>query len=56
MQTNSTVNRLDPELLGASLKASEGAPIVGQDMAVESGNGMTLAIPMPIVSLDFTRL
>ena len=35
---------LDPDFLGESPKASEGAPIVGQDMIVESGNARTIAI------------
>lgn len=35
---------LKPELLGESYKLSDGAPIVGLDNVVESGNGRTLAI------------
>jgi hypothetical protein len=35
---------LNPDLLGASTSAAEGAPIVGPDGVVESGNGRTLAI------------
>lgn len=35
---------LRPELLGESPKLSDGAPIVGMDNVVESGNGRTLAI------------
>ncbi len=35
---------LDPELLGESRLASDGAPIIGSDLMVESGNGRTLAI------------
>lgn len=35
---------LEPELLAESARASEGAPIVGQDDVVESGNGRTLAL------------
>lgn len=35
---------LRPELLGESPKLSDGAPIIGMDNAVESGNGRTLAI------------
>lgn len=35
---------LDPESLGRSGRADSGAPIVGDDMAVESGNGRTMAI------------
>lgn len=35
---------LDPELLGRNKMASDGAPIVGSDMVVESGNGRVMAI------------
>lgn len=35
---------LRPELLGESHKLSDGAPIIGMDNVVESGNGRTLAI------------
>ncbi len=35
---------LRPELLGESYKLSDGAPIIGMDNVVESGNGRTLAI------------
>lgn len=37
-------NRLEPEFLAASPKASEGAPIIGPDLAVESGNARTIAL------------
>ncbi len=43
-QVNSIANRLEPERVGASASTSEGAPIIGPDGAVESGNGRTLAI------------
>ena len=43
-QVNSIANRLEPERLGASASTSEGAPIVGPDGVVESGNGRTMAI------------
>ncbi len=43
-QINSMANRLEPERLGASASTAEGAPIVGPDGIVESGNGRTLAI------------
>ena len=36
--------RLQPERLGPSPEANSGAPIVGPDNVVESGNGRTLAI------------
>ncbi|KYQ83566.1 transglycosylase [Acinetobacter sp. NRRL B-65365] len=35
---------LKPELLGESYKLSDGAPIIGLDNVVESGNGRTMAI------------
>ncbi|MEW6045014.1 MAG: LPD38 domain-containing protein [Bacillota bacterium] len=38
------VNKLEPEFLGESPKASEGAPIVGPDLVVESGNGRVIAL------------
>jgi hypothetical protein len=37
-------SRLDPERLGISSEADRGAPIVGDDGVVESGNGRILAI------------
>ncbi len=37
-------NTLNPDRLGDSLYASVGSPIVGRDLAVESGNGRTMAI------------
>lgn len=33
-----------PELLGESVKASDGAPIIGPDAVVESGNARTIAL------------
>ncbi|ENV14269.1 hypothetical protein F965_00512 [Acinetobacter schindleri NIPH 900] len=41
-----TANNLDPESVGASGRADTGAPIVGDDMVVESGNGRTIAIKL----------
>lgn len=35
---------LNPERLGASAMAGEGAPIIGDDWMVESGNGRTLSV------------
>lgn len=35
---------LRPELLGESVKASDGAPIIGADGVVESGNARTIAL------------
>lgn len=37
-------NQIRPELLGASVKASDGAPIVGADGVVESGNARSIAL------------
>lgn len=37
-------NNLNPELLAESPKAADGAPIVGQDKVVESGNARTIAV------------
>ena len=39
-----TAKDLDPGLLGKTKKADSGAPIIGKDRIVESGNGRTLAI------------
>ena len=39
-----TANNLDPESLGNTSRVDTGAPIVGEDMVVESGNGRTMAI------------
>ena len=43
-QIENMANDLRPELLGESYKLSDGAPIIGLDNVVESGNGRTLAI------------
>lgn len=37
-------NAINPELLGASPKAGDGAPIIGVDNVVESGNARTIAL------------
>lgn len=37
---------LDPDMLGRTRNASAGAPIIGDDGVVESGNGRTMAIRM----------
>lgn len=37
---------LDPDSLGRTGRADTGAPIVGSDMVVESGNGRTMAIKL----------
>ena len=44
MQIDRIANNLDPELLGANRLASDGAPVIGNDGIVESGNGRILAI------------
>lgn len=43
-QIDSIANNLRPELLGASHRVADGAPIVGPDNVIESGNGRTLGI------------
>ena len=43
-QVNSIAANLEPDRLGPSPEANSGAPIVGPDGIVESGNGRTLAI------------
>ncbi len=43
-QIASIAASLNPQRLGASPLVSEGAPIIGPDLAVESGNGRSLAI------------
>ena len=43
-QISRIATQLRPDFLGESLKASEGAPIVGPDGVVESGNGRVLAL------------
>ena len=44
LQITKIANTLNPELLGESKTAIDGAPVVGKDMVVESGNGRTIAI------------
>lgn len=43
-QVREIMGKLDPELLGENPVASLGAPIVGPDMLVESGNGRVIAL------------
>ncbi|RZG74813.1 lytic transglycosylase domain-containing protein [Acinetobacter sp. WCHAc060025] len=43
-QIENMANDIKPELLGESYKLSDGAPIIGMDNVVESGNGRTMAI------------
>ena len=44
LQIQRIAGNLAPERLGASPTVSEGAPVIGPDQAVESGNGRVLAI------------
>jgi hypothetical protein len=44
VQIQNIAQKLNPVLVGESSKASDGAPIVGPDMVVESGNGRTIAM------------
>lgn len=44
VQVSQMAGNLQPERLGTSASAAEGAPIVGPDMLVESGNARTIAI------------
>lgn len=39
-----TAKDLDPDMLGKTRRADSGAPIVGEDLVVESGNGRSMAI------------
>ena len=43
-QIDSIAKNLKPEMLGPAREANSGAPIVGPDNIVESGNGRTLAL------------
>jgi hypothetical protein len=43
-QVNSIANQLEPARLGVSASTAEGAPIIGPDGVVESGNARTMAI------------
>lgn len=43
-QINRMAHNLDPELLGENRLASDGAPVIGTDNVVESGNGRVMAI------------
>jgi hypothetical protein len=43
-QVREIASRLDPERLGVSSEADRGAPIIGDDGMVESGNGRVMAI------------
>ena len=43
-QINRLVREFDPQLLTWSATAADGAPIIGPDLVVESGNGRTMAL------------
>lgn len=43
-QINTIASQLDPQRLGHSAEADRGAPIIGPDMIVESGNGRVMSI------------
>jgi hypothetical protein len=43
-QINTIASQLDPQRLGVSSEADRGAPIIGSDMIVESGNGRVTSI------------
>ncbi len=45
-QIHNIAKALDPDSLGRSNRADSGAPIIGPDMVVESGNGRTIAIKL----------
>lgn len=45
-QIHNIAKELDPDSLGRSNRADSGAPIVGEDLVVESGNGRTIAIKL----------
>lgn len=47
-----TSKELDPESLGRTGRVDTGAPIVGEDLVVESGNGRTIAIKMAYANGD----
>jgi len=44
VQIKKIASKLDPVLLGDSVKASDGAPIIGDDGVVESGNARVLGV------------
>ena len=43
-QVNRIANNLDPELVANNRLASDGAPVIGPDLVVESGNGRVMGI------------
>jgi len=50
LQVENMVAALNPEMLAASPTTAQGAPVVGPDMVVESGNGRSMAIKRAYVS------
>jgi hypothetical protein len=44
LQVQQMAQKLNPERLGESASVTGGAPIIGEDMVVESGNGRVIAI------------
>ena len=44
LQVENIINNLQPEFLGENIKITDGAPIVGSDGIVESGNGRIIAL------------
>ena len=46
LQIQDIANNLKPELYGISHQTSDGAPIVGKDGVVESGNGRSIALKL----------
>lgn len=47
--------KLNPELLGANILASDGAPIIGPDVVVESGNGRAIALKTVYSNDDYNK-
>ncbi|WP_373691051.1 hypothetical protein [Endozoicomonas sp. ONNA2] len=54
-QIREIANNLEPAWLGSSPKASDGAPIIGDDGLVESGNGRILALRLAYAQGDQGR-
>lgn len=54
-QVREIANTLEPEWLGSSPKAADGAPIIGDDGLVESGNGRILALRLAYAQGDQGR-
>ena len=54
-QIQNIADTLEPEWLGSSPKAADGAPIIGDDGLVESGNGRILALRLAYAQGDQGR-